>query len=196
MRLHLSKEGISKPVLHEMIDYCCRAYPDSDLVTDLFPRHDLSMKNAFYLSLLLALPFSLSADEDTWNIVRGILAPPTQPAQSTQPPVRQVVKQYPFNVDYPNVYLGDNGSEIESLFLEMVLYGQAQQSEQHFVVISGRSSQGAFQKKITFANLDELLHFQETFEGEKYDRIYFYTDGVNEADYLLLKSPRRNAPQL
>lgn len=154
------------------------------------------MKNICYTCLILALPFSLSADEDTWNIVRGILAPPTQQSQPVQPPVRQQVRQYPFNPDYPDVYLGDNGSEIESLFLEMVLYGQAQQSEQHFVVISGRSSQGAFQKKITFADLDQLRHFQEVFEAKKYDRIYFYTDRVNEADYLLLKSRRRAAPKL
>jgi len=156
------------------------------------------MKNILHYCLLLALPFSLSADEDTWNIVRGILAPPTEQGQPAQnkPAVSQVIRQYPFNPDYPDVYLGDSGSEIESIFLEMVLYGQAQQNEQHFVVISGRSSKGAFQKKITFAGLDELLYFQDVFENKKYDRIYFYSDSVNESDYLLLKSPRREAPQL
>ncbi len=153
------------------------------------------MKPIRLFCLLVALPFSLSADEDTWNLVRGILAPPTQSTQST-PVVPQVVKQYPFNPDYPDVYLGDNGSELESIFLEMVLYGQAQQSEKHFVVMSGRSSQGAFQKKITFADLDELAYFQDIFENKKYARIYLYTDRVNEADYLLLKSPRREAPKL
>lgn len=154
------------------------------------------MKNILCACLLLALPFSLSADEDTWNIVRGILAPPAQ--QTTQPVAPKVVQQYPFSPDYPDVYLGDNGSEIESIFLEMVLYGQAQQTQQHFVVLSGRSSQGAFQKKIMFADLDALLHFQDVFEGKQYDRIYFYTaqSSTNEADYLLLKSPRRTAPNL
>lgn len=155
------------------------------------------MKNALYLSLILALPFSLSADDDTLNIIRGILGPPPQQqGQTTQPPARQEVRQYPFNPDYPDVFLGDNGSEVESIFLEMVLYGQAQQSEQHFVVMSGRSSSGAFQKRITFADLEEVRHFQDILENKRYDRIYFYTDRVNEADYLLLKNPRRNAPQL
>lgn len=78
----------------------------------------------------------------------------------------------------------------------MVLYGQTQQDGKHFVVINGRSSQGAFQKKIVFANLEELLNFQDVFENKKYDRIYFYSNGVNEADYLLLKSPRRAVPSL
>ncbi|MGZ0656534.1 hypothetical protein ACWPKO_07220 [Coraliomargarita sp. W4R53] len=157
------------------------------------------MRNLLFCCLILSLPFSLSADEDTWNIVRGILAPPVQQeqsVQSVQPSVPPVVRQFAFNPDYPDVYLGDHGSELESLFLEMVLYGQAQQGDTHFVVISGRSSQGAFQKKITFADLDELLYFQDVFEGKKYDRIYFYSDRVNEADYLLLKSPRREAPIL
>ncbi len=170
--------------------------PHSNLVSARVCKYKECMKHILYTCLLLALPFSLSADEDTWNIVRGILAPPTQQEQPAQPPVRQVVQQYPFNPDYPDVYLGDNGSEVESLFLEMVLYGQSQQSQKHFVLISGRSSRGAFQKKITFADLEALLHFQDILEKKKYDRIYFYTDRVNEADYLLLKSPRRNAPQL
>lgn len=152
------------------------------------------MKNAFRLLSLLVLPFSLSADEDTWNIVRGILAPPVQQEQ-TAPPARKVVPQYPFNPDYPDVYLGDNGSEVESLFLEMVLYGQTQAGG-YFVVISGRSSRGQFQKKIAFADLEGLLHFQGILENKEYDRLYFYTDLVNEADYLLLKHPRRPSPKL
>lgn len=144
------------------------------------------------------LPFSIFADEDTWNLVRGILAPSTnttQPSVSVQT-VPRVTKQYPCSPDYPDVYLGDNGSELESIFLEMVLYGQAQQGNQHFVVLSGRSSAGVFQKKISFSNLDELLHFQGILENKQYDRIYFHSDGKNEADYLLLKSPRRDVPTL
>ena len=78
----------------------------------------------------------------------------------------------------------------------MVLYGQAQQSQKHFVVISGRSSQGVFQKKITFESLDELLHFQGILEARDYNRIYFYSSKVNEAHYLVQKKPTREAPNL
>ena len=155
------------------------------------------MKTPFYYLLILALPFSLIADDEALrSLVRGILAPPAEQSQSSTPPERKVVQQYPFNPDYPNVYLGDNGSDVETLFLEMVLYGQAQQSQKHFVVISGKSSQGVFQKKITFASLDEFLHFQGILEGGDYSRIYFYTNKVNEAHYLVQKKPSREAPQL
>jgi len=113
-----------------------------------------------------ALSCSLFADDDAFrSLVRGILAPPPEQQQSERaapipPPAPKVVKEYPFNPDYPNIYLGDNGSQKESIFIEMVMYGQSQQSQKHFVLISGKSSQGVFQKKMTFASLEELLHFQ------------------------------------
>jgi len=153
------------------------------------------MKTILSYCLLLALPFSLYADDEAFrSIVRGILAPTTPPAETT--PAPKVVRQYPFNPEYPDVYLGDNGSEKESLFLEMVLYGQAQEGKSYLVVLSGRSSQGAFQKKMSFETLEAFLHFQEILENKEYDRIYFYAERVNEADYLLQKSPRATAPNL
>jgi ssDNA-specific exonuclease RecJ len=78
----------------------------------------------------------------------------------------------------------------------MVLYCQAQQSKKHFVVISGRSSQGAFQKKITFENLEELNHFQNILENKEYNRIHFYSAKVNEAHYLVQTVLSRQAPNL
>lgn len=155
------------------------------------------MKKSFYFLLLFALPISIFANEELINsLFRGILAPPAQQSEPVTPPAPKVVQQYPFNPEYPNVYLGDNGSDIESLFLEMVLYGQAQQSKKHFVVISGRSSQGIFQKKITFESLEAFLHFQYILENKDYNRLYFYTERVNEADYLLQRKPTRKAPKL
>ncbi len=151
------------------------------------------MKNLILIAVCVTLPFSLFADDEAFrSIVRGILAPPVEQSAPAPKPVRQ----YPFNPDYPDVYLGDNGSQEESLFIELVMYGQTQQTQQYFVLISGMSSQGHFQKKMTFENLEALLHFQDIFENKAYDRIYFYTDGANEADYTLLKNPRRVIPRL
>ncbi|HAV12821.1 MAG TPA: hypothetical protein DCX06_04900 [Opitutae bacterium] len=155
------------------------------------------MNKRILTAVCCVLPFSLFADDDAFrSLVRGILAPPAeqpQPPAPTPPPAPQVVRQYPFNLDYPNIYLGDNGSQIESIFIELVMYGQSQQSQQHFVLISGKSSQGVFQKKMTFANLEELLHFQGILENKSYERMYFYTAKVNDADYTVLKKPRRTA---
>lgn len=155
------------------------------------------MKKPFYFLLLFVLPVSVFADDEIINsLFRGILAPPAEQGRTVTPPAPKVVQQYPFNPEYPNVYLGDNGSDIESLFLEMVLYGQSQNTYKHFVVISGRSSQGAFQKKIIFDKVEGLLHFQNTLENNDYSRIYLYSDRVNEAHYLIQKKPSRKAPKL
>ncbi|MGJ8653255.1 MAG: hypothetical protein ACSHX8_08275 [Opitutaceae bacterium] len=153
------------------------------------------MKKLLLSLVCFALPFSLFSEDDVFgNLVRGILAPPVErPAESqvqTPAPV-PVVQQLPFNPDYPNIYLGDNGSQKESIFVTMVMYGQTQQGKKHFVIITGKSSQGTFQKKIIFPSLEDMLHFQGILEGKEYDRIYFYSDQKNEADYTLLKHPRR-----
>lgn len=156
------------------------------------------MKKSILALVCFVLPLSLFADDDAFrSILRGVLAPPVGEAPAVQAqPVAQVVREYPFNPDYPNVYLGDNGSQGQSIFIELIMYGQTQQGHQHFVVISGMSSQGYFQKKITFPSLEAMLHFQGIMEGQQYDRIYFYKDGANAADYTLLKKPRRAIPQM
>lgn len=160
--------------------------------------YSAGMKKSILALVCFVLPFSLFADDDAFrSILRGVLAVPAEEAPAAQSqPVAQVVRQYPFNPDYQNVYLGDNGSQEESIFIELIMYGQTQQGQQHFVVLSGMSSQGKFQKKITFPNLEAMLHFQGIMEGQQYDRIYFYTDRVNDADYTLLKKPRRSIPQM
>lgn len=155
------------------------------------------MKKTILALVCFVLPLSLFADDDAFrSILRGVLAAPVEQAPAQPEPVAKVVRQYPFNPDYPNVYLGDNGSQEQSIFIELIMYGQTQQGQQHFVVLSGMSSQGKYQKKITFPDLTSMLHFQGIMEGQEYDRIYFYTDRVNDADYTLLKKPRRAVPHI
>ncbi|MEN8662652.1 MAG: hypothetical protein ABF322_10265 [Lentimonas sp.] len=73
------------------------------------------------------------------------------------------------------------------------MYGQTQQIQKHFVVITKKSSRGTFLKKITFPSLEGMLHFQNILESSGYDRIYLYSDGANEAGYAVLTKQRRAA---
>ena len=155
------------------------------------------------LHLLLLLAFSLnmsaqSNDGDAFfGIMREILAPPQQQQQQQPtPPKVQTIRQYPFNPEYPDIYLGDADSEDVSIFIEAVFYGKAQEAGKYLVVMSGKSSKGNFQKKISFPSLEDFLHFLTLLENKVYDRLYLFSDGSNEADYMLIKKPLRKAPEI
>lgn len=154
------------------------------------------MKQA-YLLLFLAFSASLTAQSSDGDaiisIMRDIL---TTPEQTAPPPKPKKVRQYPFNPDYPNVYLGDAESQNVSIFLELVFYGKAQKGGDYLVLFSGKSSQGYFQKKISFPTLEDFLHFQALLEKQKYERLYLFTDGSNEADYMVIQKPLREAPKI
>lgn len=149
------------------------------------------------LFLFLVLSVNLSAqsknDDAIISIMRDILSTP----QQTPPPRKErKIRQYPFNPDYPNIYLGDAETEDVSIFLELVFYGQAQESGDYLVIFSGRSSQGYFKKKISFPGLDDFQHFQTLLENQDYERLYLFRDGSNEADYMIIKKPLREAPAI
>lgn len=149
------------------------------------------MKNLLLL-ICLAAPLSLVADDDAFrSIVRGILAPPVEHQAPAAP---KVVRQYPFNPDYPNVYLGDSGADNVSIFIEAISYGRSEQS--YYVLLQGKSSAGAFQKKISFTELAGFLHLQGVLEQQQYERIYFYSEGRSASDYTLQAKPIRTAPRM
>ena len=153
------------------------------------------MKHCFLFALCLALPFSLFADDDAFrDLVRGILAPPVERSAPKKAPKPKVVKQYPFNPDYADIYLGDDGATNVSVFVEAVYYGSTVDS--YFILITGKSSKGNFQKKLSFEDFDLFQHFQATLEEKQYDRLYFYSDGRSVTDFTLQKKPTRKAPRL
>lgn len=157
------------------------------------------MKKHAYLHLLLVLMFSvnLSAQNNDGDALIGIMRDILTAPEQTPPPQKpKEVRQYPFNPDYPNVYLGDAKSENVSIFLELVFYGKAQEGGNYLVVFSGRSSEGQFQKKIFFPALEDFQSFQSLLETQDYERLYLFTDGSNEADYMVLKKPLREAPKI
>ncbi len=149
------------------------------------------MKHLSLFCLCLALPFSVFADDDAFrSIVRGILAPPVEQPAATP----KVIRQYPFNPDYADIYLGDDGATNVSIFVEMVFYGSSEES--YYVLIKGQSSAGAFQKKMTFTDLEGFLHLQRILEQKEYARLYFYSEGRSATDYTLQMKPTRKAPLL
>lgn len=153
------------------------------------------MKYWILLTLCLALPFSLFADDDAFrDLVRGILAPPVERQEPQKPKKPKVVKQYPFNPDYADIYLGDDGATNVSIFVEAVYYGST--PDAYFILITGKSSKGNFQKKLSFEDFELFQHFQAVLEEKQYDRLYFYSDGRSVTDFTLQKKPARKAPQL
>lgn len=152
-----------------------------------------------YLHLLLFFVFSINlpAQNNDGDAIIGIMRDILTTPEETPPPQKpKKVREYPFNPDYPEVYLGDAKSENVSIFLELVFYGKAQKGGDYLVLFSGRSSQGPFQKKISFSTLEEFIEFQSVLEKQKYDRLYLFSDGLNEADYMLIKKPLREAPKI
>ena len=153
------------------------------------------MKHCFLFVLCLALPFSLFADDDAFrDLVRGILAPPVERSAPKAAPKPKVVQQYPFNPDYADIYLGDDGATNVSIFVEAVYYGSTVDS--YFILLTGKSSKGNFQKKLSFSDFGLFQHFQATLEQKQYDRLYFYSDGSSVSDFTLQKKPTRKAPRL
>jgi hypothetical protein len=151
------------------------------------------MKYWILFSLSLALPFSLRADDDAFrSLVRGILAPPVE--ESAAPAKPKVVQQYPFNPDYADIYLGDDGATNVSVFVEAVYYGST--ADSYFILLTGKSSKGNFQKKLSFTDFEVFQHFQVTLEQKQYDRLYFYSDGRSVTDFTLQKKPTRKAPRM
>ena len=153
-----------------------------------------------HLLLLLALSLNTSAQSNDgdalFGIMREILAPPQQQQQQPSPPKVKTIKQYPFNPEYPDIYVGDADSQNVSIYIEVVFYGKAQEAGKYLVVMSGKSSKGNFQKKISFPSREDFLHFQTLLEDKRYDRLYVFSDGSNEADYMLIKKPLSEAPKL
>ena len=131
------------------------------------------MKHWILFSLCLALPFSLFADDDVFgSLLRDILAPPVEEAAAPARP--RVVQQYPFNPDYADIYLGDEGATNVSIFVEGVYYGST--ADSYFILLTGKSSKGNFKKKLSFEDFELFQHFQTTLEQKQYDRLYFYHD--------------------
>ncbi|HKK17915.1 MAG TPA: hypothetical protein VJ952_04465 [Opitutales bacterium] len=150
-----------------------------------------------HLLLLLAFSLNLSGQSNDGDAIIGIMREIlSTPKQQPAPPEVKKIRQYPFNPEYPDIYLGDAKSENVSVFVEVVFYGRTQDSEKYLVLISGKSSDGNLQKKISFSSREDFLHFQALLENKDYERLYLFSEGSNEADYMLIKKPLREAPDL